>query len=156
MCIHIYIYIYKNLRLATLACRFDGKVCFHHACEHKLKKKWFVELFFFSISVRRRGRTYKNMVPGRCPRSAREVPEKCFSHAFRSSGGRQRANLKKVANPREAVRLFRSEWSNYHQFLKVLTTNDFSAQARCFLMVFCGFSKTPRLCRKFVLAVPVQ
>ena len=61
----------------------------------QIEKKMVRGIVFFSISVRRRGRTYKNMVPGRCPRSAREVPEKCFSHAFRSSGGRQRANLKK-------------------------------------------------------------
>ena len=99
-------------------------------------------------------------VPERCPRGAREgareVPERCPRGAFRSSGGRGRANLKKVANPREAVRLFRSEWSNYHKFLTVLMTGNFSAQARWFLMVFYGFSKTPRLCRKFVFTAPVH
>ena len=95
-------------------------------------------------------------VPGRCPRGAREVPGKCFSDAFRSPGGRRRANLKKSDDSARSCPIFRSERSNYHQFLTILTNGDFSAQARWFLMVFYGFSKTPRLCRKFVLAVPVQ
>ena len=45
-------------------------------------------------------------MPGSCPGNAREVPENCFSDAFRSSGGRRRANLKKAAIPRVAVQFF--------------------------------------------------
>ena len=95
-------------------------------------------------------------MPGRCPGGAWELPGRCPRGAFRSSGGRGRANFKKVAIPREAVRFFRSEWSNYKKFLTILTTSDFSAQARWFLMVLYSFSKTPRLRREFVFTAPVQ
>ena len=88
-------------------------------------------------------------VPGRCPGVAQEV---LFGRP--AAGG---ARIKKKWRFRAMLSDFvRSEWSNYHQFLTILTTSDFSAQARWFLMFFYGFSKTPRLCRKFVFAVPVQ
>ncbi len=92
MYIYIYIYIPKNLRLATLACRFDGKVCSHHACAHKLKKKWFVELFFFQFLCAGVGELTKTW----CPGGAQEVPGRCPRNAFRMFFGRPAAGSARI------------------------------------------------------------
>ena len=82
ICIYVYIYVYKNIRLATLACRFDGKVCFHHACAHKLKKNGSWNCFFFNFCAQAWANLQKHgarEVPKKCPGGAREMLFACFS-----------------------------------------------------------------------------
>ena len=134
---YIYIYIYKNLTLAGLACRCDGKVWFHHGCAHKLKKNGFWNCFSFNFCAQVWAKLKKWF-------------EKLWKASLTKSGPR----INKNAKPREAVWLFRSERPNYHGFLMIVHTSDFRWQARWFCTVLqkhhaCAQSAfSPRLCIK--------
>ena len=100
------------------------------------------------VSGRRPGGTRE--ASGRRPGGAREAS---IFVIFGSCWRPAVCELKKTAKPCEAVRFFRHELSNSHEFLTIFAAMRFLTAGA---MVLHDFTKTPLLCRKFKNAAPVH